>query len=134
MCSPRCNTCQEGHGESQGETKTRRKMPLAARRKIAKAARERWGKLRRGYRGNHRATNAASPPWTDKDDAAIVQAVKQGRVDASDLTRKLGLQLTHRSPGAIRQRISKLAQRGLLKQHANSGNHSGMPRMVVEAA
>lgn len=120
-----------GHND-QAQT-GRRKMSVSARRKIARAQKARWGKLRAKH---GRAANAASPQWTDKDDALIVHAAKtQGPVEAPALAKGLHAKLAGRSEGAIRQRIAKLAHKGLLQQHANnSAGHGAGRRMVVEAA
>lgn len=127
---------QDGQGEQQAQTK-RGKMSLSARRKIAKVQRARWRKLKKaGKAGKHsRAANAAMPQWTDKDDALIVQAAKaQGPVEAPALAKELHAKLSGRSEGAIRQRISRLAHRGMLRQHAAIAGQGVPRRMLVEAA
>lgn len=125
-------TLQYVSGDNQ-TTFTGRRLSASARKKIAKAQKARWKKLRTSRKYN-RAANVSSPPWTDKDDTLIIQAAKaHGPVEAPTLARGLHAKLSGRSEGAIRQRIAKLAHRGVLRQHSERKG-PGIARMVVEAA
>lgn len=130
-----------GSPQEEVPTKKKRVLSLSARKRIADAQRARWAKTKRLQKSNGHATarssNASNPAWTDKDDSVIVQGLKaKGEpVDAPEFARSLVKRLHHRSEGAIRQRINRLAKDGVLKQAMNgNGVHGGVPHMMVEAA
>ena len=102
----------------------RRTLSAAAKNKISKAQKARHAK---GH------NNAQSTRWTDADDKIIVSVIKsKGKVQAPEIARQLVPKITGRTEGAIRQRIARLADIGVLKQTSN-GKGPGTPHMLVEA-
>lgn len=129
-------------GARETAGKGKREMSAESREKIAEAQRERWRKAKRVERkGNkkadHHANNSSQPGWKGKDDSVIVAALKSKNEpqDAPEFARSLRKKLPHRTEGAIRQRLDRLAEAGVLKTHMNGkGEHGGVPHKMVEAA
>lgn len=109
--------------------KGKRVLSPAAREKISQAQKKRHAKAK------NKGNNAQNPRWSETDDKVIVTTIKnKGKVAAPEVARLLTSKLDGRTEGAIRQRIARLAESGMLKQSVNgSGNGSGIPHMMVEA-
>lgn len=109
-----------------GNTGRRRSLSADAREAISRAQKKRWAKskgtrTKSSYRGN----NAQSPQWTSKQDNRIVTAIKLHKepVEATEMAHLLAGRLK-RTTGAVRQRIRRLALRGVLKETGNGmGSH-----------
>lgn len=94
-------------------------MSAEGREKISKAQKKRWAKESR------------QPNWSSAEDKVIIKMIKsKGPVEATDVSRLLLKKLTNRTVGAVRQRINRLAIKGLVKQ---SKAGKGV-KMTVEAA
>lgn len=104
----------------------KRTLSASAREKMSKAQKERHAK------GKNNAMNAR---WTDQDDKVIVGLIKsKGKIAGPEATRLLLPKFGNaRTEGAIRQRIARLAESGVLKQSMN-GKDGGVPHMMVEAS
>lgn len=130
----------EGLPSAALHVRARRHRTLSpeARKAISDAQRKRWKRAKRAAAGKEvkpkRTGEAFIIPWTEDDDAVIVEAAKSGWQSAPALANSLLPKLKRRTLGAIRQRIARLVVKGKLKQGHSKKGDGGVPHLMVEAA
>ncbi len=118
-------------GDDDAAQELIRTMQSKGKRALSASARE---KMSLAQKARHAKNNAMNARWTDQDDKTIVHTIKsKGKIAGPEAARILLLKFGNvRSKGAIRQRIARLAESGVLKQSLN-GKGDGTPHMMVEA-